>query len=46
MPTIKLTTEAFKEQIFNYDTNQDWAYKGSANFRRTCWWIRRQDQYL
>lgn len=29
MPTIKLTTEAFKEQIFNYDTHQDWAYKGS-----------------
>lgn len=29
MPTIKLTTEEFKEKIFNYATETDWKYKGS-----------------
>ena len=29
MATIKLTTEKFKELVFNYDTEQEWKYKGS-----------------
>lgn len=28
MPTIQLTTQGFKEKVFNYETNQDWAYLG------------------
>ncbi len=28
MPTIQLTTQSFKEKVFNYETNQDWAYQG------------------
>lgn len=26
--TIQLTNEDFKEKIFNYETSEDWAYKG------------------
>ena len=29
MATIKLTTQKFKELVFNYDTEQDWKYLGS-----------------
>ena len=29
MATIKLTTEKFKELVFNYDTEQEWKYLGS-----------------
>lgn len=29
MATIQLTTQGFKEQIFNYDTELDWKYQGS-----------------
>jgi len=29
MATEKLTTQSFKEKIFNYDTETDWQYKGS-----------------
>lgn len=28
MPTIQLTTQGFKEKVFNYETNQEWAYQG------------------
>jgi thioredoxin 1 len=28
MATIQLTTQAFKEKIFNYETEQAWQYKG------------------
>ena len=28
MASIKLTTEGFKEKIFNYETEQEWKYKG------------------
>jgi thioredoxin len=28
MPTIYLTTEDFKEKVFNYETEQTWNYKG------------------
>ncbi|MBX3241825.1 MAG: thioredoxin [Chitinophagaceae bacterium] len=28
MPTIQLTTEDFKEKIFDYDTEKEWKYKG------------------
>ncbi len=28
MPTIQLTTQGFKEKVFNYETNQEWAYLG------------------
>lgn len=28
MATIKLTTQGFKEKIFDYDTKQDWEYQG------------------
>lgn len=28
MATIQLTTQGFKEQIFNYETEQDWKYQG------------------
>lgn len=28
MPTIQLTTQGFKESVFNYETNQEWAYQG------------------
>ena len=29
MATIKLTTQDFKDKIFNYDTDKEWKYKGS-----------------
>ena len=29
MATIQLTTQEFKDNIFNYDVNQDWKYQGS-----------------
>lgn len=29
MPTIQLTTQDFKDKIFNYETEQDWKYEGS-----------------
>lgn len=29
MHTIKLTTEDFKQQVFDYEKAQDWSYKGS-----------------
>jgi hypothetical protein len=28
MPTVKLTTQLFKEEIFDYTTHQTWEYKG------------------
>lgn len=28
MATIKLTTSKFKEEIFNYEVEQEWSYKG------------------
>ncbi|RXK58420.1 thioredoxin [Lacibacter luteus] len=30
MATVKLTTQDFKENIFNYDTEKEWKYKGSV----------------
>lgn len=29
MATIQMTTQDFKEQVFNYDTEKDWKYQGS-----------------
>lgn len=29
MATIKMTTEDFKEKVFNYMTEKDWKYQGS-----------------
>ncbi len=29
MPTIPLTTQGFKEKIFDYDTVKDWKYQGT-----------------
>ena len=29
MFTIKLTTEDFKEKVFDYTNEQEWKYKGS-----------------
>ena len=29
MATIQLTTQEFKDKIFNYDVNKDWKYEGS-----------------
>ncbi len=29
MPTIKLTTEKFKELVFDYTTEKEWKYKGT-----------------
>lgn len=28
MSTIKMTTQDFKEKVFNYDTEQEWKYAG------------------
>jgi thioredoxin len=28
MPTVKLTTQKFKEEIFDYTAEKDWNYKG------------------
>lgn len=30
MATIPMTTQDFKEKIFNYDEGQEWSYKGTA----------------
>lgn len=30
MPTVKLTTQDFKENVFNYDTEKEWKYKGTV----------------
>lgn len=30
MSTIKLTTQDFKEKVFNYDTEKEWKYKGTV----------------
>lgn len=29
MPTIKMTTQDFKDKVFNYDVEKDWKYQGS-----------------
>ncbi len=29
MATIQLTTQGFKEKVFNYETEKDWKYQGS-----------------
>lgn len=29
MATVKMTTQDFKEKVFNYETEQDWKYLGS-----------------
>ena len=29
MPTIKMTTQDFKDKIFNYQEKQDWKYEGT-----------------
>ena len=29
MATIPMTTQDFKDKVFNYDTNKDWSYHGS-----------------
>jgi len=29
MATIPMTTQDFKDKVFNYDTNKDWSYQGS-----------------
>ena len=29
MATIQLTTQGFKEKVFNYDTEKDWKYQGA-----------------
>jgi thioredoxin 1 len=29
MPTIHLSAQDFKDQVFNYETEQEWKYKGS-----------------
>ena len=28
MATIKLTTQDFKDKVFNYETEKDWKYQG------------------
>ncbi len=30
MATVKLTTQDFKENVFNYDTEKEWKYKGTV----------------
>jgi thioredoxin len=30
MHTVKLTTAAFKEKVFDYENNQEWSYKGTT----------------
>lgn len=30
MPTVKLTTQDFKDNIFNYETEKEWSYKGAV----------------
>ena len=29
MPTIKMTTQDFKDKVFNYDLEKDWKYLGN-----------------
>lgn len=29
MATMQLTTQGFKEKVFNYDTEKDWKYQGT-----------------
>ena len=29
MPTVKMTTQDFKDHIFDYSTEQEWKYKGA-----------------
>jgi thioredoxin 1 len=29
METIQLTTQGFKDQVFNYDQDQEWKYRGT-----------------
>lgn len=29
MPTLQMTTQDFKEKVFNYETEQDWKYLGA-----------------
>lgn len=29
MATVKMTTQDFKEKVFNYETEQDWKYQGT-----------------
>ena len=29
MATVQLTTQGFKEKIFNYETEEDWKYQGT-----------------
>ena len=29
MATVQLTTQGFKEKIFNYETEEDWKYQGA-----------------
>lgn len=29
MPTVQLTTQKFKEEVFDYTTEKEWNYKGS-----------------
>ena len=29
MPTVKLTTQQFKDDIFDYTQEKEWKYKGS-----------------
>lgn len=30
MPTIKLTTQDFKEKVFNYEIEKEWKYNGTV----------------
>ena len=30
MSTIKLTTQDFKDKVFNYESEQEWKYQGSV----------------
>lgn len=30
MPTVKLTAEDFKKNIFNYETEKEWSYQGTV----------------
>jgi len=30
MATVKLTTQDFKDKIFNYETDQEWKFKGTV----------------
>ncbi|MGV6862052.1 MAG: thioredoxin [Putridiphycobacter sp.] len=30
MPTVQLTTDKFKEEVFDYTTEKDWKFKGNV----------------